>query len=214
MTIGQCRGESGVAQPMQQDVTAFVLSGGQSTRMGRDKAMLPFQGSTLLERALGLARQVAPRVGILASRARYAAMGAWIVEDEFPDCGPLGGIHAALGATRSDLNVILSVDVPFLPVAFMTYLLERARTCPEVAVVAARSGHVVQSTSLACRRSFRRVCEEQLRRGRYRVEDAIKAAAPLYLEEEELRARGFGPDIFRNLNTPEDLAAAQVEIPS
>jgi len=191
------------------DVTAFVLSGGQSTRMGSDKALLALQGKTLLERALSLAHRIAPRVAILGPRERYAATEEWIIEDEFPGCGPLAGIHAALQATETDLNVILSVDMPFVPLDFLAYLIERAQSCPAAQVVVPRMGGVVQGTCLACRRGFRGMCEQRLRLGFYKVEDAIKMARPEYLEETEMRSRGFDPDMFRNLNTPEDLTKAQ-----
>jgi molybdopterin-guanine dinucleotide biosynthesis protein A len=191
------------------DVSVFVLSGGQSTRMGSDKALLTLGGKTLLERALSLAHRITPRVAILGSRERYAATQEWIIEDEFPGCGPLAGIHAALQATETDLNVILSVDLPFVPLDFLAYLIERAQSCPAAQVVVPRMGGIVQGTCFACRRAFRGACEQHLSLGRYRVEDTIKIVGPEYLEEEEIRGRGFDPDIFRNLNTPEDLTEAQ-----
>jgi len=191
------------------DVTVFVLAGGQSTRMGRDKALLRLGGQTLLERALASAHRIAPRVAILGSREKYAASGERIIEDEFPGCGPLAGIHAALGTSETDLNLILSVDMPFVPLEFFTYLLERARSRPTALVTVPRIGGIVQGTCIACRRSFRIVCENQLKLGLCKVEDSIRLANPQYIEEQEIRARGIGPDVFRNLNTPEDVAEAQ-----
>ena len=191
------------------DVTVFVLAGGQSTRMGRDKALLRLGGQTLLERALALAHRIAPRVAVLGPREKYAAAGERIIEDEFPGCGPLAGIHAALGTGETDLNVILSVDMPFVPLEFFTYLLERARSRLSAQVTVPRVGGIVQGTCVACRRSFRSVCESRLKLGLCKVEDAIRLASPEYVEEEEIRARGIGPDVFRNLNTPEDVAEAQ-----
>jgi molybdopterin-guanine dinucleotide biosynthesis protein A len=191
------------------DVSAFVLCGGQSRRMGSDKALLTLGGKSLLERALSLAHRIAPKVAILGPRDRYAAMGERIVEDEFPGCGPLAGIHAALQATETDLNVILSVDMPFVPADFLAYLIERAQSCPGAPAVVPRVGGIVQGTCFACRRAFRSVCEQRLRQGFYRVEEAIEFVRPVHIEEEEIRSLGFGPGIFRNLNMPEDLAAAQ-----
>ena len=191
------------------DVTVFVLAGGQSTRMGRDKALLRLGGQTLLERALALAHRIAPRVAVLGPREKYAAAGERIIEDEFPGCGPLAGIHAALGASETDLNLILSVDMPFVPLEFFTYLLERARSRPSAQVTVPRIGGIVQGTCVACRRSFRSVCESRLKLGLCKVEDSIRLANPQYIEEEEIRARGINPGVFRNLNTPEDLTEAQ-----
>jgi molybdenum cofactor guanylyltransferase len=197
-----------LVSPMD-DVTAFVLAGGQSTRMGHDKALLPLGNQTLLDRALAMAHQITPRVAVLGPREKYAATGEKIIEDEFSGCGPLAGIHAALGASETDLNLILSVDMPFVPLKFFTYLLDRARSYTPAQVVVPRIGGIVQGTCLACRSSFRSVCESRLKLGRCKVEDAIRLASPDYVEEEEIRALGIGPDVFRNLNTPEDLTEAQ-----
>jgi molybdopterin-guanine dinucleotide biosynthesis protein A len=92
---------------------------------------------------------------------------------------------------------------------FSTYLLERARSRPTALVTVPRIGGIVQGTCIACRRSFRIVCENQLKLGLCKVEDSIRLANPQYIEEQEIRARGIGPDVFRNLNTPEDVAEAQ-----
>ena len=86
------RGMGGIAAV---DVTGFILAGGKSTRMGTDKAFIEFEGHTLLERALSLARSVTPDVRIVGAREKFAPF-APVVEDIFRERGPLGGIHAAL----------------------------------------------------------------------------------------------------------------------
>ena len=77
------------------DCTVLVLAGGKSTRMGRDKAFVEFDGRTLLSRALELAGSVSEDVCIVGSRQTFAGLGTTL-EDVHKDCGPLGGIHAAL----------------------------------------------------------------------------------------------------------------------
>src|ERR1017187_9503376 len=116
------------------DVTAFILAGGRSTRMGSDKALLTVGKQTLLERALQTAAAVANQVFIAGPRDRYAQYGD-VVEDIFPDCGPLGGIHAALCITKTDLNLMLSVDTPSIGPDFLAWLLQQARTSSELVVV-------------------------------------------------------------------------------
>jgi len=198
-----------VQGPRIPEVSVFVLAGGRSARMGGDKALLRLQGKTLLERALALARQISPRVAILGPRERYTATEERVIEDVFTNCGPLAGIHAALQASETDLNLILSVDVPFVPFDFLSYLLERAECRPAALVVAPRVGGIVQGTCCACRRAFHTVCEQRLRLGLYKVEDAMQATRAEFIEEEEIRSRGFEAAIFKNLNTPADLTAAQ-----
>jgi molybdopterin-guanine dinucleotide biosynthesis protein A len=176
--------------------------------MGSDKALLTLRGKTLLERALNLARRIANTVGIQGPPGRYATTGEWIIEDEFPGCGPLAGIHAALKASETDLNVILSVDMPFVPADFLAYLIERAKSSPGASDALPRVGGVAQGTCLACRRDFCSACEQRLRLGLYRVENAIEFVRAEYIEEEGIRGSRFDPGIFRNLNTPEDLTKA------
>ena len=117
-----------------QDVTAFILAGGKSTRMGSDKALLEFDGETLLTRTLMRARAVAGRVCIVGAREKFEMFGP-VIEDVYPDSGPLAGIHAALQSSTTDLNLVLAVDMPFLPESALKYLLEQARSCDDVVVV-------------------------------------------------------------------------------
>src|SRR5208283_1245831 len=92
-------------------VTAFVLAGGRSSRMGADKALLSFGDTSLLQCALHAAAAVTENVYIVGARERYASFGE-VIADIYSGCGPLGGIHAALTATGTDLILILSVDMP------------------------------------------------------------------------------------------------------
>ena len=191
------------------DVAAFILAGGKSTRMGADKALVALDGRTLLARALELARSVTPEVRIVGDAGKFAPF-APAVEDVFRDCGPLGGIHAALRASQTELNLILAVDVPFVSLALLQFLITRARSSPAAAVTVARSGGGWQPLCAVYRREFGDAAENALREGRCKI-DALFGADTNVIEEEELEVAGFSPRIFRNLNTPEELAEAGVE---
>ena len=93
-------------------VTGFVLAGGKSSRMGKDKAFLQIFGRTLLAHALELAKAATGSAWIVGSREKFAAFGQ-VAEDIYPGHGPLAGIHKALTSTQTDLNLILAVDMPF-----------------------------------------------------------------------------------------------------
>src|SRR6266545_2118960 len=103
-------------------VTAFVLAGGKSTRMGTDKAFLEFQGRSLLQNALELAQNVAGEVRIVGDPERFSPWGT-VVQDFYLDRGPLGGIHAALASSSTDLNLMIAVDLPFLDIPFLKHLV-------------------------------------------------------------------------------------------
>lgn len=182
-------------------VTAFVLAGGKSTRMGRDKAFLEFGGQTLLARALDLARTLGREVRIVGDADKFAAFGP-VVEDIFRDCGPLGGIHAALLGAATELNLMLAVDLPFMEPKFLEYLIAQARETGAV-VTAPHTGGGLQPLCAIYRRRFAEVAERALRERRNKIDVLFSEVETRVLGEEELSRAGFSPDIFRNLNTPE-----------
>jgi len=188
------------------NLTAFVLAGGKSTRMGQDKAFVDYSGRTLLARALDLARSVTPDVHIVGSRERFAEF-APVVEDKFRECGPLGGIHAALVASQTELNLILAVDMPFVSTAFLHYLLTQARSTRDADAVVPRAGGRWQPLCAIYRRKFSVTAESALRVGRNRIGQLFDEIRLRVIDADELQGAGFSLDIFQNLNTPEDLEA-------
>ena len=181
------------------DVTSFILAGGRSSRMGTDKALLSFGNQTLLERALRTAAKVTDAISIVGPRERYARYGE-VVEDIFPDCGPLGGIHAALSATQTDMNLMLSVDMPGMEAAFLSWLLEQARQAAELIVVPETSDGL-QPLAAVYRRPLRAVVEQALKSGQYKINNLFPLVPTRYISETQIRAAGFSPAVFRNVNT-------------
>ncbi len=192
-----------------QDVSIFILAGGRSTRMGSDKALLRLGGTTLIERFIALGRELAETVKVVGARERYADFGSEVVEDEFQQCGPLGGIHAALGASQTALNMVVAVDSPMVTADFLRYLVKRAQEKPDALATVPDAAGAVQGTCAVYRRPFRAVAEQQLRRGKCRITETLALVRVEYVEEDEIRGAGFDPaTLFRNLNTPEEFARA------
>ena len=189
------------------DVSAFILAGGKSTRMGTDKAFVTLNGRTLLARLLEVVRSVTTDVRIVGDAAKFAAF-APVVEDVFPACGPLGGIHAALRASTSELNLILAVDVPFVSFALLQFLMAHARNS-DASVTVPRINQGWQPLCAVYRQEFADAAERALRAGRYRIDALFDQLQVQVVAEEALEAAGFSSNIFRNLNTKEDLEAAR-----
>jgi molybdopterin-guanine dinucleotide biosynthesis protein A len=174
--------------------------------MGRDKAFVEFEGQTLLARALEVTRSVTSDVRIVGDAAKFAAF-APVVEDVFRGCGPLGGIHAALRASAAELNLMLAVDVPFVSSEFLQFLIARARESAATVTVV-RTGGGWQPLCGVYRQKFADAAEKALRAGRYKIDALFETGTTRVIGEEELAAAGFSADMFRNLNTPEELAKA------
>jgi len=189
------------------ELTAFILAGGNSTRMGTDKAFVMLDGRTLLARALDVCRTITSEARIVGDRKKFAPFAS-VVEDVFPECGPLGGIHAALRTSGTDLNVVLAVDLPFVSSALLHFLIAQARKYGAMVTVP-RAGKGWQPLCAVYRRIFADAAETALRAGRYKIDALFEDAVTHAVGEEELRSAGFSPEVFRNLNTPEELADAR-----
>lgn len=189
------------------NVAVFVLAGGKSSRMGEDKAFVRLGGRTLLEQALETARGVADDVRIVGEPLKFAQF-APVVEDVFPASGPLGGIHAALRASRAELNLMLAVDMPFVSPKLLEFLIKRAESM-SAAVTVPRVNGGWQPLCAVYRPEFADAAEKALRAGHYRI-DALFDSVPVQaVSEEELKAAGFSSEMFRNLNTREELVEAR-----
>jgi molybdenum cofactor guanylyltransferase len=104
----------------------FVLVGGNSSRMGRDKALLPMDGTTLLEHIAARVREAAGSATLIGSPERYQGMGYTVLPDLTHDRGPLGGVFTALSATHADWNLIVACDMPAVTADFFEDLLRAA----------------------------------------------------------------------------------------
>ncbi len=113
----------------ETDAVGFVLAGGQSRRMGTDKAFVELGGRPLIAHAVGILQSAGLEVFIAGARAgtrsrlgRYAP----VVPDSQPGLGPLGGICTALASLTAEIAVFLPVDLPLIPPSLIRYLAYRA----------------------------------------------------------------------------------------
>jgi molybdenum cofactor guanylyltransferase len=186
------------------DLTAFVLAGGKSTRMGTDKALLRWREGTLLDHILDVAHELTPNVRIVADRKKFARYGAVVIEDVYPGCGPLGGIHAALSATASEWNLMLAVDLPLVSHRLLSYLVARAQES-DATVTVPNVGGGLQPLCAVYRRAFAEIAKRSLEAGENKIDRLFAGLQTQTIEEEELSRAGFSRKAFRNVNTPEDL---------
>jgi molybdopterin-guanine dinucleotide biosynthesis protein A len=168
--------------------------------MGEDKAFLRLGDETLLSRVLNLAKSLTPNVRIVGVTEKFAKLGA-VVEDVYPDRGPLGGIHAALLSTKTALNLMLAVDTPFIERGSLEFLISEARQSDAVVTVP-RSGGRMHPLCAVYRKEFAAVAEQSMNLGQNRIDVLFSSVKTRVVEEAELLPLGWCPEMFRNLNTP------------
>ena len=199
-----------------QQVAAFVLAGGRSSRMGRDKTALVLDGKTLLQRAVEIAAAAGDRFCIIGAgesiTAAAAQLGCPVITDVFAGQGPLAGIHAALESTYAGkLNFILAVDIPFVTPELVGFMVERAAASAALVTLAETAG-MLHPLCAVYRPEFGSHARAALAEGRNKIDKAIPAAALNVISQAELLRLGFHPEMLANLNTPADFAAAEVRL--
>jgi molybdopterin-guanine dinucleotide biosynthesis protein A len=185
-------------------VVGFVVAGGQSRRMGRDKALLPWGERTLLDHTIERLREVTDDVRVLCGpEARYETHGVPVVPDEVKDQGALGGVLSGLMALDRPLGLFLAVDLPAVPVALLQSLVAAAPGFDAVVPVWTHGPEPLCAV-------YSGTCLEPIRRRLAAGHAKMTSFWP------DVRVREWGPadigrfgppaDLFANLNGPLDYA--------
>jgi len=178
--------------------------------MGCDKALIEFRGQPLLRHAISLAAAATGDVRIVGDPIKYGNFGL-VTPDVYPGHGPLGGIHSALVSSKTDLNLILATDLPFLDPGFLRHLITLSQATNAL-VTTPKLGHYFEPLCAIYRRKFADIAEAALSNGKNKIDALFAPASTRAVSEEEIVAAGFSTRMFRNLNTPDDLAQAVNEL--
>jgi molybdenum cofactor guanylyltransferase len=189
----------------QRDIAAYILAGGKSSRMGRNKAMLEFGGAPLVARIAELAARVTGAQPTIVGRSdEYASLNLRVLPDDSPGIGPLGGIATALGDSRVKWNLILGCDLPFLTGDWLEYLIRRAICSHADAIVPYGDAGAEPLCAVYHKRCSANVAAT-IARGIRKVTDAL---AELNVERvDPVEWKQFDSDglLFKNLNSPKDV---------
>lgn len=102
---------------------AILLAGGQSRRMGRDKALLPFGTEVLAERLYRMLAATCSEVVVVRDPARgFPVPGARLVADRHPDRGPMEAVATGLEQIRADRAIVVACDMPFVTEGVVRFL--------------------------------------------------------------------------------------------
>jgi molybdopterin-guanine dinucleotide biosynthesis protein A len=165
--------------------------------MGRDKALLPFNGSTLVQSVAEAVRAAAGIVSLVGNPARDGLLS--YVPDLYPGEGPLGGIISALEHSRADWNLIVACDMPRISAGFLGQLLDAAESCEGDALVpAGPSGRLEPLCAVYNRRALRGLYAA-FARGVRKIAAALQDVRTVTWPVSEVA-------YFQNVNTPEDWA--------
>ncbi|HUJ82262.1 MAG TPA: molybdenum cofactor guanylyltransferase [Candidatus Acidoferrales bacterium] len=193
--------------PPRDGIAAYILAGGQSSRMGRDKAMLAPGGIPLLLRTAALVAPLAGPPIIVGPPTRYIALGYNVIPDDAPGIGPLGGIATALRHSNQGWNLILGCDLPFMTSDWLDYLIGRAVESSADAVVPQSAAGAEPLCAM-----YRKTCVTPvlaaIATGVRKVTDAFTSLTIESVPPQEWKPFDESGQLFKNMNTPEDFEAA------
>ncbi len=177
----------------------FVLVGGRSSRMGRDKALLPYRGRALVESVASTVADAAGAAVLVGTPEIYGGYGYSAIPDLYPGEGPLGGILTALAHSRSDWNLVVACDMPGLNGDVLRRLFASVEDAVPGAVLPVGPSGRAEPLCALYHISARVALERAFERGIRKVVDALETV-PIH--------RIAVPDaaVFDNVNTPEDWA--------
>jgi molybdopterin-guanine dinucleotide biosynthesis protein A len=177
--------------------------------MGQDKALMPVNGIPLAVHVAQAVKRAVKSATLVGSKEKYGSLGLTVVEDVYPGHGPLSGIHAALSASTTPLNLIVGCDMPFLSTDFLEHIVL-------IAAVADAQVTVAESTEFG----YEALCAVFNREVLPAIEDCLKTAElKLSRVYERLHVRTLSPEewrpfnpqgvLFHNVNTLDDFEQAR-----
>lgn len=192
-------------------IESYILIGGESKRFGRDKATFEFNGETLAERAARIAEIAIGSKEVMyvaASKGQFLRINdRRIIYDIYPDRGPAGAIHAALSNAATPWIFVLAVDLPFVSVAFISYLKPEISERVDVVVPCQPDGRIQPLCAFyrvtGCLAAFENAAKNEGKIASIQeIIAGLNARLIVYGEYSHLPG---AVQLLRNVNTPDDL---------
>lgn len=198
-------------------IEAFILTGGRSSRMGRDKAAINLGGTTLAERAADTIRDGLGPVlirRVTACDEGVPAVTPPQVRDIYPDTGAVGAVHAALFNAGSDWAFVIACDLPFVTPDLLRRLFEHISIEAEAVVPVQADARVQPLCAFYRIDPSLSVFEAALSDGEITppMHKVLQGLKTVYLPFEQIEDLPGADRFFMNVNTPEDLRRAESQL--
>lgn len=189
--------------------TLAISAGGQSSRMGTDKAFAEIDGVPLIERVIARTRDLGQAETVLITNRpdEYAHLGLPMYTDVMPDKGALGGVYTAVSVSSAPYTLVVACDMPFLSAGLLRHMVSLLDDDPPPDVVVPR----VMGYPQGLHAIYGKGCLDPIRRrldaNRLKVIGFYDEVRVRYLDEPEYQRHGA--HLFFNVNTPQQLEEAR-----
>jgi molybdopterin-guanine dinucleotide biosynthesis protein A len=187
-----------------------IQAGGESRRMGQDKALLPFLGRPLIQRVIERVAPLGDEVLVTTNRPEeYAFLGVPLAPDLLPGRGALGGLYTALSAARQPLVGVVACDMPFVSPALLAAERDLLLESGVQAVIPRHADGTEPFHAVYDRAACLPAVEAALQAGKWRVDAWFPAANLRFLSPAEIKSLDPLGRAFWNVNTPEEFQRAE-----
>lgn len=188
---------------------AIILSGGKSSRMGTNKALLKINEKTNIERIADNLKSYFDDIILVTNQMdAYRFLGIKMAADQYPGMGPLAGIHAGLSVSDYDVNLIVACDMPFVSGELALTLINNSSHYD--AVVPVINGKQQPLFSVFKKETAKKI-EQSIVNSRLRIKHLLDELNVLYVTENELQAYSSSDleRVFFNMNHPHEYEEAK-----
>jgi molybdopterin-guanine dinucleotide biosynthesis protein A len=183
-------------------ITGILLAGGKSQRMGREKGTLEIGNRLMYEYPLEVLETICEEILISSCSDQPSLAGHQVVCDEIKGIGPMGGIHSCLGQSPTDLNIVLSYDMPLISEGLLRHLVAESHGWD--AVIPALHQDKPEPLCAVYRKSVLGAFRDLIKKKQYAVHQVIPMIKSRVLIIDDTMAF-YHPDLFLNINRQSDL---------
>ncbi|MGV8964002.1 MAG: molybdenum cofactor guanylyltransferase [Candidatus Saccharimonadaceae bacterium] len=190
------------------DITGVILAGGQSRRMGFNKAVAEMQGESMLIRMIDKLKEVTQNIVVSSGSITYPNIPWLQISDEHPQCGPLGGIYSVLKVSNTSLNLVVSCDIPLVSIAILKYIVASAAVSDSVITVPIDQDGQIHMTCAVYRKDVLPFLEQQIHSHAFKMKDLLDLVSVKYIKISREHPL-YHEHAFMNVNYPSNLDEAR-----
>lgn len=191
-------------------ITIVLQAGGESTRMGKDKAFLPFLGTPLIERLVDRFKGMDSKIVVISKNlAAYQDLGLPVFGDVLPGRGALGGLLTALSVAETPFVGLIAVDMPFASPGLIQHMAERIQESIWDGILPSTRNGLEPLHAVYRRESCLPLVKKAIEQDLWRMKAWHDKANLKILTPGETKQITGSDHTFLNLNTPEDLNSAE-----
>ncbi|MFD2517477.1 molybdenum cofactor guanylyltransferase [Salinimicrobium flavum] len=182
----------------KKDITGIILAGGKSSRMGKEKGLINFNGKPFVQYIISALRPLVSKTLIISGNSDYDVFKLERFEDIIKDAGPLAGIYTGLIQSKTDFNLVLSCDIPLIRTEVLELLIKAQDGKSDVFQIVGNGKHMplIALYHRRCERIFYELLQNDERR-LYVALNQCKVKNVVLNSEKDL--------LTTNINTPEEL---------